>query len=340
MESKEPNIEEIEKYLTGQMSAFDTGLFEVRLSSDEALREQLESVRMAIEVAKQYRAHELKLYIEKNAPKVYKNTFWQTTIIYAVAASLVLLSASYGVLVYFDKDKKQVAQEFELKPGLKDNPPEHLGRKGEQQKNEIETKAAEGDVLTLDEKTNYISDSIYPITKDEDKKQANKDYDGGIVAMEDIPATIQTADNFKVQTDELLLDTNFTTYLAMEVPNAEKKALKKKSMMLPQSTNSYRNNQTPAGNKQVENNNNETDKSIEYKPQQMLNVEFWKSPVNYKGYRYNTKKMIVYGMKPTDMVLIKVKGTLYIKSAGQYYKIEENDRFNNFWPETVAPVEE
>ncbi len=341
MESKEPNIEEIEKYVTGQMSAFDAGLFEVRMSNDEILREQTESLRMAIEVSKQYRAHELKLYIQKHAPKEYKNTFWQTTIIYAVAASLVLLSVSYGILLYFDKDLKQVAQGVKLKDGSKHDSPSRLNRNREFNKNEIDSIREIDNNVIATEKPDFANDSM--AIYDSKAELANtttvsKDMAGKMV--EDVPASVEAGDNFKVQSDELVLDTNITTYFAMEVVNLEKKALKKKSMTLPQqSNNTYKgNNQSPSSNRA--DNNNESDKSIEYKPQQMLNVEFWKSPVNYKGYRYNTKKLIVYGMKTSDFTLIKVKGVLYIKSAGFYYKIEENDRFNNFWPEAISPAEE
>ncbi len=338
MESKEPNIEEIESYLTGQMSAADAGLFEARLGNDEALREQTETLRTAIEVAKQYRAHELKLYIEKHAPKIYKNTFWQTTIIYSVAASLVLLSVSYGLLIYFDKDQKQMAQDIELEQGSKYDSPRHYNKKEELQKNENGAKVAEEEMPMLDHKLGYATDSVL-LFENKDKlagMPVDKEYSGESMT-EDIPSTAATADNFKVQTDELVLDTNFIMYLAMEVVNTEKKALKRKSIILPQQNNNSRNNQSAPSR---QNDNNESDKTIEYRPQMMLNVEFWKSPVNYKGYRYNTKKLIIYGMKATDITLIKVKGVLYIKSAGQYYKIEENDSFNNFWAESVSPVED
>jgi len=338
LESEGPNIEEIEKYLSGQMNAFDAGLFEVRLSNDEALRELAESLRMAIEVAKQYRAHELKLFIEKNAPKVYKNTFWQTTIIYSVAASLVLLSVSYGLLIYFDKDQKQMAQGLEKTQSAKHEKGKSAYIENETIKEGTDSVTGSGigvknmELATLQDSLKYA----YNIKEEDMKMPAEESI---TLLSKDIAAGATTADDFKVQTDELVLDTNYTTYLAMEVANLEKKALKKKSIILPQSNNN-RNNQAPAS-RQNDNNNNESDKTVEYKASpQMLNVEFWKSPVNYKGYRYNTKKLIIYGMKPADITLIKVKGVLYIKSAGQYYKIEENDRFNNFWAEAVAPVEE
>ncbi|MCM1169048.1 MAG: hypothetical protein NC324_03830 [Bacteroides sp.] len=36
------------------------------------------------------------------------------------------------------------------------------------------------------------------------------------------------------------------------------------------------------------------------RPQQSLRVEFWESPVNYKGYKLDKKQLIIFGISPDD----------------------------------------
>ena len=53
-------------------------------------------------------------------------------------------------------------------------------------------------------------------------------------------------------------------------------------------------------------------------------VEFWKSPVNFKGYKFNRKKLVLYGLSPqVDVKLCYYVHTQYMIVGDAIYKIVE-----------------
>ena len=51
-------------------------------------------------------------------------------------------------------------------------------------------------------------------------------------------------------------------------------------------------------------------------------IEFWKTPLNSKGYRFTKNKILLYGFMDFDNVLLyELDNSFYIKSADQVYKI-------------------
>jgi len=62
-----------------------------------------------------------------------------------------------------------------------------------------------------------------------------------------------------------------------------------------------------------------------------VEVEFWKSPVHYKGYKYFRNILTLYGVnKGDDIKLYFYDGELYMGKGGNYYKFNEEDAFNAF----------
>ena len=60
-------------------------------------------------------------------------------------------------------------------------------------------------------------------------------------------------------------------------------------------------------------------------------VEFWKSPINYKGYKLIKDKLILFGIEQFDLVSLNYfNKKLYIKYLNDYYFIEETDNFRPF----------
>ena len=57
-------------------------------------------------------------------------------------------------------------------------------------------------------------------------------------------------------------------------------------------------------------------------------IEFWKSPINYRGYKMGRNKLILFGMEATDNPnLYKVKDCLFLKNGNRFYKIDKNSEF-------------
>ena len=68
------------------------------------------------------------------------------------------------------------------------------------------------------------------------------------------------------------------------------------------------------------------------RPRQIL-VEFWVSPINYKGYKMYRNKLVLFGMEEPDGVkLYRKDGKLYLKTLNKYFLIEQSEEFTSYQP--------
>jgi len=64
-----------------------------------------------------------------------------------------------------------------------------------------------------------------------------------------------------------------------------------------------------------------------------LKVEFWRSPLNYKGYKLNENKLVLFGLYEfNNLSVIGYNNELFIKYNKEYYLIEYTDDFRSFVP--------
>lgn len=70
------------------------------------------------------------------------------------------------------------------------------------------------------------------------------------------------------------------------------------------------------------------DDRTQSKSQGQLIVEFWNSPLNYRGYKMSKSKLILFGLDPTDEVLVKqVESTIYMKYENLFFRLSYTDVF-------------
>jgi hypothetical protein len=64
---------------------------------------------------------------------------------------------------------------------------------------------------------------------------------------------------------------------------------------------------------------------------QFFNIEFWSSPLNYKGYKLGKYKMVLYGITSAEGIKVfKLDDTLYLKNSGIVYKLDYADDFKPY----------
>jgi hypothetical protein len=57
-------------------------------------------------------------------------------------------------------------------------------------------------------------------------------------------------------------------------------------------------------------------------------IEFWRTPLNSKGYRFQKNKVMLYGVNDhTDLLLYQLEGRYYIKSFEVVYQLESSSDF-------------
>lgn len=70
------------------------------------------------------------------------------------------------------------------------------------------------------------------------------------------------------------------------------------------------------------------DKNTKHLPVNTIHVEFWKSPINYKGYKFLNNKLILFGIYQYDFAAFEFKnGNLYLTYLNNYYPIEKTNEF-------------
>ncbi len=56
---------------------------------------------------------------------------------------------------------------------------------------------------------------------------------------------------------------------------------------------------------------------------QLFNIEFWQSPINYKGYKMSKYKIVLYGIASADAVKVfKTDDAIYLKNQTTVYKLD------------------
>jgi len=60
-------------------------------------------------------------------------------------------------------------------------------------------------------------------------------------------------------------------------------------------------------------------------------IEFWKSPVNFKGFKFIRNAVITYGLDPTESIkLYELNEKRYLKYGAQVYRLYITDKFEPF----------
>lgn len=64
---------------------------------------------------------------------------------------------------------------------------------------------------------------------------------------------------------------------------------------------------------------------------QYLNIEFWSSPLNYKGYKMSKYKLILYGVSsPEGLKIFKLEDVIYLKSSSFVYRLDATGEFKPY----------
>ncbi len=60
-----------------------------------------------------------------------------------------------------------------------------------------------------------------------------------------------------------------------------------------------------------------------------IKVEFWRSPINYKGYKYSNNKLILFGIYMHEEAILESRNDkLYLNYENTFYLIEKADDFH------------
>lgn len=69
----------------------------------------------------------------------------------------------------------------------------------------------------------------------------------------------------------------------------------------------------------------------EFAPSSFVVVEYWKSPINYKGYKMGKNKVILFGLQNSEKSQIfRLNDNLYLKNNDKIYKLDNSTEFSSY----------
>jgi hypothetical protein len=75
------------------------------------------------------------------------------------------------------------------------------------------------------------------------------------------------------------------------------------------------------------------DKMTPKQDQHKILVELWRSPVNYRGYKFSGRKLILFGVSSFDKLSLEyINRRLYLRQGNIIYGIDHSDDFRPFIP--------
>lgn len=171
-----------------------------------------------------------------------------------------------------------------------------------------------------EEEEESIPEVYKPETDELDKETKEPALDDATDGVE----KVSTSDkDFDIKSDKLISNRNFLVYSINPNINAYQNDVEV-AETTSTSGKTTREAKKEAKAKAEEDNN----KSVVISTRN-INVEYWKSVVNYKGYNYNGGVVKFYGVeKDKSMDFKELESRLYVKMNGKQYFIEKNRKYN------------
>ncbi|MBC7863846.1 MAG: hypothetical protein IAF38_12800 [Bacteroidia bacterium] len=63
-------------------------------------------------------------------------------------------------------------------------------------------------------------------------------------------------------------------------------------------------------------------------PNEFLVIEFWKTPLNSKGYKMSRNKVVLYGLQEQNVDIVKLNDNYYLKNNNLVYRISYSNEFH------------
>ena len=298
-----------DRYLRGELEQKELDSFLKQLDSDEELREEFSMYQYLVEGIREHEKQELKAYMSKKAGVRYIGSPWSKGFTYASAAILI----GFGIL-YFVLDHR--AKETDLainKPvETRKTPEQEVVREDEVKKGEEKQEFVVPEVASPDQQdTNTLYNEERQGTEGE-RSSAVGDFP--VMGDSKTMAGSKTEDDFPVKTDTRIMDTLVTLNILFE---------KEEGIALDTGTGLIK--QT----------------SVTVHSEKIL-VQFWKSPINYKGYRFDGRKLVLFGLDSMSQVELRYRVLdpelevydVYLVYGKLHVKLVDDNRYNAYIRET------
>jgi hypothetical protein len=347
----EEHSELFDSYLSGNLSGAELAAFEKRLSGDKAFAEAFSVHGIVVEGIRDHGRRDLKAFLAENAKvDMVKGGFGAKKILYAAAAVFALFAGLYAVMNFYTLNKPEnIALEKAADMETADStsmqvPPALAGTLSRPETRELELQSER-----LAEELN-APQNLSPVQNDvpaELKEDIFMGYGTGDVSTDEIL-------DFKVSADRKIRDTTIiipvlfamveTDKMLKTVESTSKTSnrnfsnvpAKKETIILPQNNMSnnagginyedraYRMDTTTNNiTKDADQQKAKVAKKPELDPSmRSFNIEYWVSPINFRGYKFSGNTIQLYGIGPSIARIFHVNSKVYLRIDGIVYTLD------------------
>ena len=319
----------INDYLKGNLQGIALDEFKQRLKEDPAFAEEVKLQKEIASAISSVREEELRAILKQQAEVKYFSNMWGNKWTYASAAILALFVSLFFIMKNYVPD---TANERVTIEEASDEQGRDLGM--------VDTTEVDTQTLATNQQPapppqlEIVEDDLAEEEEMDDEIAEVLDESEHIVAHDlDMDDTIEFAGRTDangysytptedVKRDELVGTKAFVVLIYDQKTietrineNATKDTLRK----VESYDDSYTSKKPASAESEVQ------------QSQRTIVVEFWKSPINYKGYRYESGKLKIYGVAQTANITFKeLDNRLYVNIDGTYYFIEQNGKDRKF----------
>ena len=320
LNNEQLHIEEIDAYLQGKLNPEETAAFEQKLKSDSSFAEAFKNQKLLSELIKENARLELKAFLNTHAKtKLISSNNWLQSKIFAIAATAVILIGAFIVFQFYSSPKleQNIALE-ETAPITETETQEPVVVSPESDQNKQSESYNDKDLLN----------EIVPPTIEEQKAVDMELADEPPPVMEgNVENMRDDADiDFKVASEIKNKDTILYA-IALTMLDADgssssygfNKTAKAKSAQLPAAASNSNQAKALEDTKKSENTEKKAKLSKPASSNAKYSVEYWTSPVNFKGYRLSNTTLQLFGLNAYTCQLFTVNGNLYLRNQGKVY---------------------
>ena len=294
-----------DRYFRGELSEEELDAFLARLESEPAFKEEYTTYQLLVEGIREHEREELRAYMHQKARVRFMGNPWSKTWTYASAAVVLAFGVLYTALDQKNGNESVAVEEQQKNKTLPDT--------------SIDLPEPENENLAMETPVAETITEQVPAPAEEVFVEDEVDIDDPLEEPEEMVypdplnteamAGMEQEDELPVKADTRVYDTVLSMNVSFDkeskVDTANSEVLKKKELKV------------------------RTEKIV---------VQFWKSPINYKGYRFDGRKLEVFGLDTFSQVSLKYRVVnaelkvyeVYLKYGEAYFKIEEDNRYHSY----------
>jgi len=294
----------IDRYLEGALSGLELQQFMERLDSDEDFRARVSMQNLLVEGIVRSADKELQeRLIESLAYKKSRIPFGLKLIM----TFLILTIAGISLWNYIGSDKSVERENFLSFSWLSHSSNDEPGSSDKKDRPPIE----EGNSEKVNAKGSNTSSMKHERNEEVSEPESETEFSDSL-------ETLEQSTELVVKKDQMLISQSLVIH---EDTIGQGNLLQSKSTPSPSRQVAKKLNPM-AGLEMPE----EGDKTITH-----INVEFWVSPINYKGYKFFRNKIILFGIdEPDAVILFRRKDNIYMRHLDNYYLLEPTEEFTSY----------